>query len=97
MGQGGPVAARWLLLIHQLPPKPDYLRVKVRRRLKGIGAVPVKHTVYLLPNTSDALEDFHWLREEIESQGGSAIIAEATFVGRTNRRGGGGDARDGTG
>src|SRR6476660_4710213 len=79
-GQGGAGSARWLLFIHQLPPKPDYLRVKVRRRLKGIGAVPIKHTVYLLPNTSESLEDFHWLREEIESEGGGAIITEATFV-----------------
>lgn len=71
---------RWLLFIHQLPPKPDYLRVKVRRRLRGIGAVAVKQTVYLLPNTSEALEDFHWLREEIESEGGTAIIAEAGFI-----------------
>lgn len=71
---------RWLLFIHQLPPKPDYLRVKVRRRLKGIGAVAVKQTVYLLPNTSESLEDFHWLREEIESEGGTAIIVEAAFV-----------------
>ena len=71
---------RWLLLIHQLPPKPDYLRVKIRRRLKGIGAVAIKHTVYLLANTSESLEDFHWLREEIEAEGGSAMIAEATFV-----------------
>jgi hypothetical protein len=69
-----------LLFIHQLPPKPDYLRVKVRRRLAGIGAVAVKHTVYLLPNTNESLEDFHWLRGEIESEGGSAMIAEATFV-----------------
>jgi hypothetical protein len=72
--------SRWLLFIHQLPPKPDYLRVKVRRRLKGIGAVAVKQTVYLLPNTSESLEDFHWLREEIESEGGAAIIAEAAFI-----------------
>ena len=71
---------RWLLLIHQLPPKPDYLRVKVRRRLKGLCAVPVKHTVYLLPNTDEALEDFQWLRQEIESEGGSVLIAEAAFV-----------------
>jgi hypothetical protein len=78
--QGAPPAARWLLFIHQLPPKPDYLRVKVRRRLTGIGAVAVKQTVYLLPNTSEALEDFHWLREEIESEGGNAMIAEAEFV-----------------
>ena len=67
-------------MIHQLPPKPDYLRVKVRRRLMGIGAVAVKQTVYLLPNTSESLEDFHWLREEIESEGGNAMIAEATFI-----------------
>ncbi|MEO8575339.1 MAG: chromate resistance protein ChrB domain-containing protein, partial [Gemmatimonadales bacterium] len=76
----GQLPPRWLLFIHQLPPKPDYLRVKVRRRLRGIGAVAVKQTVYLLPNTSEALEDFHWLREEIESEGGTAIIAEAAFV-----------------
>src|SRR6476660_8488854 len=79
-GQGGEGSARWLLFIHQLPPKPDYLRVKVRRRLRGIGAIAVKQTVYLLPNNSEALEDFHWLREEIESDGGSAMIAEAEFL-----------------
>ena len=78
--QGETPAPRWLLFIHQLPPKPDYLRVKVRRRLKGIGAVAVKQTVYLLPNTAESLEDFHWLREEIESERGTAIIAEAAFV-----------------
>jgi len=77
--QGAP-DERWLLFIHQLPPKPDYLRVKVRRRLRGIGAVAIKQTVYLLPNTSQALEDFHWLRQEIESEGGNAMIAEAEFV-----------------
>ena len=76
--QEGP--CQWLLLIHQLPPKPDYLRVKVRRRLKRLGAVAIKQTVYLLPNTDESFEDFHWLREEIESEGGTAVIAEVTFV-----------------
>jgi hypothetical protein len=73
-------AADWLLFLHQLPPKPDYVRVKVRRRLKGIGAALVKNTVYVLPNSDEALEDFQWLREEIVAQGGTAIIAEASFV-----------------
>ncbi len=73
-------AADWLLFLHQLPPKPDYVRVKVRRRLKGLGAALVKNTVYVLPNSDDALEDFQWLREEIVAQGGTAIIAEASFV-----------------
>lgn len=73
-------AARWLLLILQLPPEPDYLRVKVRRRLRRIGAAAVKHTVYVLPNSDESLEDFQWLRAEVESEGGSAIIAETTFI-----------------
>src|SRR5579885_3422278 len=70
----------WLLFLHQLPPKPDYLRVKVRRRLKTLGAALVKNTVYVLPNSDESLEDFEWLREEITAAGGSAIIAEADFV-----------------
>ena len=44
-------AARWLLLIHQLPAKPAYLRVKVWRRLQALGAVAVKNAVYALPAT----------------------------------------------
>ena len=71
---------RWLLFIHQLPPKPDYLRVKVRRRLRRLGAVAVKKTVYALPLSDEAFEDFAWLRREVESEGGSAVIAEAEFV-----------------
>lgn len=75
-GEGVP----WLLLLHQLPPKPDYLRVKVRRRLHRLGAVQLKSTVYLLPDSDESLEDFEWLRTEIEADGGSAIICRATFV-----------------
>ncbi len=77
-GQAG--GRRWLLLITQLPPKPDYVRVKVRRRLRRLGAVLVKHTVYVLPHSDESLEDFQWLRQEIESDGGSAIIADAAFI-----------------
>jgi hypothetical protein len=75
-----PDSPAWLLFLHQLPPKPDYLRVKIRRRLKAFGAALVKSTVYVLPNTDEALEDFQWLREEITAAGGSAIIAEAGFI-----------------
>jgi len=78
--QGADCRRRWLLLIHQLPPKPDYIRVKIRRRLRRLGAVAVKKTVYALPSGDEALEDFEWLRREIEADGGTAIIAEAEFV-----------------
>jgi hypothetical protein len=40
---GGP--ARWLLLLHQLPAKPAYQRVKIWRRLQGLGAVAIKNAV----------------------------------------------------
>ena len=78
--QGSLGGRRWLLFIHQLPPKPDYLRVKTRRRLRRIGAVAVKQTVYALPSSDEALEDLQWLRQEIETEGGSAVIAEAQLV-----------------
>jgi len=71
---------RWLLFIHRLPPKPDYLRVKVARRLKKLGAVAIKKTVYALPLTDEALEDFEWLRRDVEAEGAGAVIAEAEFV-----------------
>ena len=70
----------WLLFIHRLPPKPDYLRVKVARRLKKLGAVAIKKTVYALPASDEALEDFEWLRREVEAEGAGAVIAEADFV-----------------
>src|SRR5213592_4020145 len=35
---------RWLLLFHQIPPKPDYFRVKVWRRLHRADALqPAPH------------------------------------------------------
>ena len=74
-------AARWLLLIHQIPPKPDYLRVKIGRRLQTVGAMAIKNSVYALPPTAECLEDFQWIVREIEEGGGEAFISEASLVG----------------
>lgn len=70
----------WLVLIHQLPPKPPYLRVKVWRRLQAIGAISIKNSVYVLPNTEEAREDFGWMLREIEQEGGEASLCEARLV-----------------
>jgi hypothetical protein len=72
--------ARWLLLIHHIPPKPPYLRVKVGRRLQQLGAVPIKNSVYALPRSEGAQEDFQWLVAEIRKGGGDATVCEASFV-----------------
>ena len=68
------------MLIHQLPPKPDYLRVKVRRRIHKLGAVPLKNSVYVLPHTDVTLEDFQWLANEIAGDGGDATICAVTLL-----------------
>ena len=73
-------AGRWLLLIHQIPPQPSYLRVKVGRRLQALGAVPVKNSVYALPRNDEALEDFQWVRREILAGKGDASVCEGRFV-----------------
>jgi len=70
----------WLLLVHQLPPKPAYLRVKIWRRLQGLGAISVKNSVYALPASEQALEDFQWLLREIEQGGGEGMVCEAKLI-----------------
>src|SRR5262245_17466397 len=71
---------RWLLLIHQLPAKPAYARVKVWRRLQALGAVTVKGAVYALPANAETREDFAWLAKEIGENDGEAVICEASLV-----------------
>jgi hypothetical protein len=74
----------WLLLVHQLPPKPAYLRVKIWRRLQGLGAISVKNSVYVLPAGEQALEDFQWLLREIEQGGGEGIVWEGKLADGLN-------------
>ena len=70
----------WLLFMPQLPAKPNYLRVKLARRLRGLGAVPLKAGVHVLPHRDDCLEDFVWLREELRTDAGDAVIAATDLI-----------------
>ena len=63
-----------LLLLVGLPPTPSSLRVRVWRRLRSLGAVPLKRSAYLLPDTPERYEDFQWLAQEIERDGGEATL-----------------------
>jgi len=71
---------KWLLLIHQIPPKPGYFRVKIWRRLQSLGAVAIKNSVYAIPKNDETLEDFHWVLKEIVQGGGEASICTADFI-----------------
>jgi hypothetical protein len=70
----------WLALLHQLPAKPPYLRVKVWRRLQAIGAVPLKNAVHVLPRREESESAFRDLLDEIVASGGEAILIEAALV-----------------
>jgi hypothetical protein len=74
----------WLLLIHQIPPTPPYLRAKILRRLKDIGAVALKKSAYLLPDSEEAQEDFQWLLNEIKADGGEGWVLRAEAVAGLN-------------
>lgn len=70
----------WLALLHQLPAKPPYLRVKIWRRLQAIGAVPLKNAVHVLPHSPEADAAFRELLEEIIASGGEATLIESNLL-----------------
>jgi len=72
--------SRWLILVHRIPPRPLYLRAKMRQRLADAGAVAVKNAVYLLPHGAEALEDLQWIAQEIVAGGGDAHLFAGEFV-----------------
>jgi len=79
--------ATWLMLLHNIPPKPAYFRVKIWRRLQGLGAVAVKNAAYVLPRNEQSLEDLGWVRRAIEEGGGEALLCEAHFIDGLDDRG----------
>ena len=71
---------KWLVLIHQIPPKPDALRVKIWRRLQQIGSVAIKQSVYVMPVSEQSREDLSWTLKTIVDGGGDGSISEVRFV-----------------
>ncbi|HEY7654207.1 MAG TPA: chromate resistance protein ChrB domain-containing protein [Methylomirabilota bacterium] len=63
-----------MLLLLSLPPRPSSLRVRAWRRLRVLGAVPLKSGAYLLPDSADRYEQFQWLAQEIQRDGGDATL-----------------------
>jgi hypothetical protein len=73
-------SAQWLLLVYQLPAKPSNIRVRTWRRLQQVGAVGLKNSAYVLPNSPQAKEDFEWIRAEIVALKGQANVFSADHL-----------------
>ena len=72
--------SEWLALLHQLPTKPPYFRVKIWRRLQAIGALPLKNAAHVLPKSEANEVTMRELAAEIEAGGGEAILLSAGLL-----------------
>lgn len=71
----------WLLLIYKVPNEPSAKRVYVWRKLKGMGALLVQDSAWVLPATPQTREKMQWLAAEIkEMTDGVATLWEAQVV-----------------
>ncbi len=70
----------WYLFIHQLPPKPSYLRAKVRKLLSQAGALALKDSVYVLPLRSDGLKTLQRIADVAVGDGGDAFVWQGQFI-----------------
>jgi hypothetical protein len=70
----------WLLLMHQIPPKPDSLRVRVWRTLQKIGALQLKSSVYVLPEGKENQKRFQAVMKDITEGRGDAFLCVSEFI-----------------
>jgi hypothetical protein len=71
----------WLLFTYKVPNEPSARRVYVWRKLKGLGAILLHDTAWVLPDTPLTREKLQWLTTEVrEMKGGEATLWEAQEV-----------------
>src|SRR2546425_10711450 len=69
---------RWLMLLATLPPTPTRHRVGVWRKLQRMGAVRLRGSAWILPETAETTELFQWLGRGIQQihRGGTRVPVE---------------------
>src|SRR2546422_3649585 len=79
---------RWLTLLTSLPPTPTRHRVGVWRKLQRMGAVRLRGSAWILPETTETTELFQWLVQEIQSFRGEATPVHVDRIeGMTEEQG----------
>lgn len=83
----------WLLLLFRLPATHKTARVAIWRKLQKSGAIQIKTSTYLLPDTPPQYELFQWLAKQVTDYGGDSTLiraqqieglSDATIVGLFN-------------
>ena len=66
----------WLLLVFSLPASRASQRVEVWRKLQRYGALPLRSSGYLLPNSAANQERLEWLATAIRNYKGEASVVQ---------------------
>src|SRR5215831_210148 len=72
--------APWLLLIFSLPSKKASERVGIWRKLQKYGALPLRNSGYVLPNTPTNQERFEWLATAVRGFRGEASVLQVQAI-----------------
>ena len=70
----------WLLLLFSLPATHKTERVAIWRKLKKTGAIQIKTSTYLLPDTPPQYENFQWLAKQVRDYGGESTLVRAKEI-----------------
>ena len=71
----------WLLFTYKVPNEPSARRVYVWRKLKGLGAILLHDSAWVLPATPHTRVILQWLTTEVrDMEGGEATLWEAQQV-----------------
>jgi hypothetical protein len=70
----------WLLLLFSLPATHKTARVSIWRKLQKSGAIQIKTSTYLLPDTPAQYELFQWLAKQVTDYGGDSTLIRAQQI-----------------
>lgn len=70
----------WIILIHQLPMKPEALRMSVWRDLQRVGAYSLKNSIYLLPKLFENYANLERIAFKIRENGGECYLLESEQI-----------------
>ena len=71
---------KWLVFGYNLPTEPTRARVSLWRRLKNLGAVNVKQSLWFLPFSDENYASFQMGCEYVEKNGGVSLLLESTAL-----------------
>lgn len=71
---------KWLVFGYNLPAEPTRARVSIWRRLKKLGAVNVKQSIWFMPYSVENCEHLRAASAYIEENGGTSLLLESTVV-----------------